>query len=40
MNEGLVLAARVAGVTVGFPLLTWAFGSAVLARFTRLCHLL
>ncbi len=36
MSDGLMLAARVAGVAVGFPLLAWAFGSAVLGRFTRL----
>jgi hypothetical protein len=36
MTDGLALAARVAGVAVGFPLLTWAFGSAVVGRFTRL----
>jgi Dolichyl-phosphate-mannose-protein mannosyltransferase len=27
---------RFVGVTVGFPLVTWAFGTAVLGRFTRL----
>jgi hypothetical protein len=36
MTDGLVLAARIAGVVVGFPLLSWAFGSAVLGRLTRL----
>jgi 4-amino-4-deoxy-L-arabinose transferase-like glycosyltransferase len=36
MSDGLALAARVVGIAVGFPLLAWAFGSAVLARFTRL----
>src|SRR5438128_6510147 len=36
MSEGLVLAARVAVVVVGFPLLAGAFGSAVLGRLTRL----
>jgi hypothetical protein len=36
MNDGLVLAARIVGVAVAFPLLSWAFGAAVLRRFTRL----
>jgi hypothetical protein len=36
MTDGLALALRIAGVVVGFPLGTWAFGSAVVSRFTRL----
>jgi hypothetical protein len=36
MDEGQLLAARIGGVAVGFPLLAWVFGSAVLGRFTRL----
>ncbi|HKI36176.1 MAG TPA: glycosyltransferase family 39 protein [Gemmataceae bacterium] len=36
MSDGLVLAVRIASVAVGFPLLAWVFGSAVLGRFTRL----
>jgi hypothetical protein len=35
MDERLLLAVRVAGVAIGFPLLAWIFGSAVLGRFTR-----
>src|SRR5438128_9607427 len=36
MTEGWALAARVAGVALGFPLLAWAFGDAILGRCTRL----
>ncbi|HEX5271409.1 MAG TPA: glycosyltransferase family 39 protein, partial [Gemmataceae bacterium] len=36
MTDGWVLALQIAGVVIGFPLLAWAFGSAVVARFTRL----
>jgi hypothetical protein len=36
MTDGLALAARVAGVAIGFPLATWAFGTAVVGRFTCL----
>jgi hypothetical protein len=36
MTDGMALALRIAGVAVGFPLVTWAFGSAVVGRFTRL----
>jgi hypothetical protein len=36
MTEGLALALRIAGVVIGFPLVSWLFGSALLGRFTRL----
>jgi hypothetical protein len=36
MTDEMALAARITGVVVGFPLATWAFGSAVVGRFTLL----
>jgi hypothetical protein len=36
MSDALALTLRLGGVGIGFPLLAWVFGSALLGRFTRL----